>query len=213
MILSENGWSDRFAGIAGTSQEDADAAEARWSWLSALLASRDIAACVIEVIRDPGRTDYRIVALSPGFVEATGLVNAAGRCMRDLKPDHEQFWFDLYQRVADTGEPAHFDHPSQALNRRFRGHAFRIGFPGAWRVVVILENSPSMTTPPPGAPAPNGPMGAPMGAPMPSGPMGVPMTPSASPSTPVTSGFPQAMPGSAKVSIPTVPTTVSAPKK
>ena len=146
MILSENGWSDRFAGIAGTSQEDADAAEARWSWLSALLASRDIAACVIEVIRDPGRTDYRIVALSPGFVEATGLVNAAGRCMRDLKPDHEQFWFDLYQRVADTGEPATFDHPSQALNRRFRGHAFRIGFPGAWRVVVILENSPSMTT-------------------------------------------------------------------
>ena len=27
------------------------------------------------MIRDPGRTDYRIVALSPGFVEATGLVN------------------------------------------------------------------------------------------------------------------------------------------
>lgn len=75
---------------------------------------------------------------------------------------------------------------------------------------IDLENpnSPSMTTPPPGAPVPAGPMGAPM----PGGPMGVPMSPSVSPATPITSSFPQAMPGSAKVSIPAVPTTVSAPK-
>lgn len=82
---------------------------------------------------------------------------------------------------------------------------------------IDLENpnSPSMTTPPPGAPVPPAGVG-PMGAPMPGGPMGVPsspMPPSGVPSsTPVTSGFPQAMPGTAKVNIPAVPTTVSAPK-
>lgn len=83
---------------------------------------------------------------------------------------------------------------------------------------IDLENpnSPSMTTPPPGAPVP--PAG-PMGAPMPGGPMGLPApTPPAkpstpAPSTPVTSGFPQAMPGTATVNIPLVPTAVSAPKK
>ena len=145
MLLSEKGRSESFLRIAGSGLEEAADDEGRWSWLSALMASRDIAACVIEVIRDPGRTDYRFVALSPAFADATGLINAAGRCMRDLRPDHEQFWFDLYQRVADSGEPANFDHPARAMNRRFRGHAFRIGHTGVWRVVVIFENSPSMT--------------------------------------------------------------------
>jgi signal transduction histidine kinase len=108
-------------------------------WLEELLGSRSVAACVLEMVRDGERPDYRFLAVSPAFERSTGLHDVAGRRMRDLRPDHEDFWFELYQRVADTGEPACFEHVAVALERRFRGHAFRIGGAEAPQVVVIFE--------------------------------------------------------------------------
>jgi signal transduction histidine kinase len=107
--------------------------------LEDLLASRSVAACVLEMVHDGERPDYRFLAVSPAFERSTGLHDAAGRRMRDLRPEHEDFWFDLYQRVAETGEPACFEHVAVALERRFRGHAFRIGGADAPNIVVIFE--------------------------------------------------------------------------
>jgi signal transduction histidine kinase len=107
--------------------------------LEDLLASRSVAACVLEMVHDGERPDYRFLAVSPAFERSTGLHDAAGRRMRDLRPEHEDFWFDLYQRVAETGEPACFEHVAAALERRFRGHAFRIGATDAPNIVVIFE--------------------------------------------------------------------------
>jgi signal transduction histidine kinase len=105
-------------------------------WLSRLVATRDLPACVIGIERREGRLDYRFLAVSPAFAEATGLEDAMGRTMRELRPDHEQYWFDLYERVAATGEPAHFEHAAQQLDAVYRGFAFRIG---AGRVVIVFE--------------------------------------------------------------------------
>jgi signal transduction histidine kinase len=108
-------------------------------WLVELLASHTVSSCVIEVLRDSGRADYRLLAASPAFEKTTGLHEAIGHSMRELRPDHEEFWFDLYARVAASGEPASFEHVAAALERRFRGHAFRLGGAHSSQVVVILE--------------------------------------------------------------------------
>jgi len=109
-------------------------------WLSRLIATRSLPACVLEIERCDGLVDYRFIAVSPAFEAATGLESAAGRSMRELRPDHEQFWFDLYERVDATGEPTSFEHEARALDSVFRGYAFRVGAPAEHRVVVIFEN-------------------------------------------------------------------------
>ncbi len=71
----------------------------------------------------------------------TGIADAAGRWMRDIAPDHEPHWFDLYGRVAVTGEPARFENPARALGDRWYDvHAFRVDEPGAHRVGVLFND-------------------------------------------------------------------------
>ena len=58
--------------------------------------------------------------------------------MREISPDHEQYWFDIYSKVALTGTPARFALPAQALNGRwYEVFAYRVGTPGE-RLVAIL---------------------------------------------------------------------------
>ena len=60
--------------------------------------------------------------------------------MRDLAPDHEAYWFEIYGKVALTGEPVRFEHEATALDHRWYDvRAFRIG-PRAARQVAILFN-------------------------------------------------------------------------
>ena len=73
--------------------------------------------CVIEMVFDAdGRpVDYRFLEINQVFEERTGLHDAQGKLMRELAPDHEQHWFDIYGKVALTGEPARFMAPAAAF--------------------------------------------------------------------------------------------------
>ena len=139
MIVSEEGRRDRRL-MAESPHMEVDDIDGHGDWLQELMGSRTVAACVLEVANDSGRLDYRFVEVSPAFAEVTGLHDAIGRSMRELRPEHEHFWFDLYSRVAQSGQPASFEHAARALERRFRGHAFRIGGAGHPQVVAIFEN-------------------------------------------------------------------------
>ncbi len=77
----------------------------------------DIGFCIIEVAFDaPNRqADYRFLEVNSAFEEHTGLIDVTGRWMRNLAPDHEQFWFDRYGNIARTGRPARFEYSAQAL--------------------------------------------------------------------------------------------------
>jgi two-component sensor histidine kinase len=78
--------------------------------------------------------------VNEAFVDQTGLHDATGKWMRDLAPDHEPYWFEIYGKVALTGEPVRFEHEAKALDRRWYDvRAFRIG-PRAARQVAILFN-------------------------------------------------------------------------
>ncbi len=107
-----------------------------------LFDSIDQGFCVIEVIFDAaGRpADYRFLEANPAFEAQTGLASAVGRRMRDLAPDHEQFWFDTYGRIALTGQPERFEHRAEALGRWYDVYAFRIDAPGDRRVAILFAD-------------------------------------------------------------------------
>jgi signal transduction histidine kinase/ActR/RegA family two-component response regulator len=80
------------------------------------------------------------VEVNPAFERQTGLVGAEGRSARELVPDLEQHWFDLYGRVAITGEPDRFESGSEAMGRFFDVYAFRIDEPERRRVALLFND-------------------------------------------------------------------------
>ncbi len=109
----------------------------------ALYQSIDAGFCIVEVRYDDDQQpiDYRFLEVNPAFERQTGLSNATGRWMRDLVPEHEQYWFEAYKRIASSGEGVRFDYPAQALGERWYDvHAYRIGAPSGNQVAVLFTD-------------------------------------------------------------------------
>ena len=113
-------------------------AEANQARYRTLFESMDSGFCVIEMIFDARErpVDYRFVETNPAFEGQTGLVNAAGRTARELLPTLESHWFEIYGRVAATGEPVRFQNGSEPMGRWFEVYAFRVGLPEERRVAL-----------------------------------------------------------------------------
>ena len=98
--------------------------------------------CVIEMIFDAeGRpADYRFLEVNAAFESQTGLHEAEGKLMRDLAPAHEAHWFEIYGKVALTGDPAHFVNQAKELNRWYNVHAYRVGEPELRQVAIVFSD-------------------------------------------------------------------------
>jgi PAS domain S-box-containing protein len=107
-----------------------------------LFNSMDEGFCIIEVIFDPeGKpADYRFLKINAAFEAQTGLHDAEGKRMRELAPEHETHWFEIYGRIALTGEPAHFLNEAKALNRYYDVHAYRVGKPEQRQVAIVFND-------------------------------------------------------------------------
>ena len=108
-----------------------------------LFEAIDAGFCVIALQfgADGRAEDYRFLEVNPAFARHTGVDGAAGRRMRELAPNHEQHWFDLYGRVARTGESVRFMQPAQALGDRwYEVHAFRVDPPEAHHVAILFND-------------------------------------------------------------------------
>ncbi len=108
----------------------------------ALFDSLDEGFCVVEVLFDGegSAADYRFLEANPAFVEQTGLVDAVGRTARELVPSLEAHWFEVYGRVAATGEPVRFQNGSEPMGRWFDVYAFRVGRPEERRVAILARD-------------------------------------------------------------------------
>jgi PAS domain S-box-containing protein len=98
--------------------------------------------CIIEVLFDAkGRAeDYRFLEVNEAFERQTGLHNVQGKRMRELAPAHEEYWFEIYGRIALTGEAMHFMDEAAALNRWYDVHAYRVGEPEMRRVAIVFND-------------------------------------------------------------------------
>jgi PAS domain S-box-containing protein len=85
--------------------------------------------CVIEMVWDAegNPVDYRFLETNLAFEKHSGLKAAEGKTIREMNPQHEEHWFQIYGRVASTGEPINFSEGSDSLGRWFDVYAFPIG--------------------------------------------------------------------------------------
>jgi PAS domain S-box-containing protein len=127
------------AQAAAQRQEAAHESEARYRTLFETLIE---GFCTIEMIFDANGkpVDYRFLEINPAFEKQTGLHNAQGKLMRDLAPNHEAHWFELYGNVAVTGEPVHFENEAKALGRYYDVRAYRVGGPDSRKVAILFND-------------------------------------------------------------------------
>ncbi|MCE8428214.1 MAG: PAS domain S-box protein [Candidatus Methanoperedens sp.] len=98
--------------------------------------------CIIEVIFDENEKpiDYRFIEINPSFEKQTGLIDAKGKRMRELAPKHEEQWFEIYGKIALTGQPARFVNYAEQLHRWYDVYAFRLGQPENRQVAILFND-------------------------------------------------------------------------
>lgn len=107
-----------------------------------LFNSIDEGFCTIEVLFDENDKpyDYRFLEVNPAFEQQTGIKNGIGRTILEFAPQHEPFWFEIYGRIARTGEAERFEHEAAALGKFYDVYAFRVGLPGSNRLAIIFSD-------------------------------------------------------------------------
>ena len=104
--------------------------------------SMDEGLAVIQIIVDGASkpVDYRFLEVNPAFERQTGLVGSVGRTARELVPDLEERWFDMYGKVALTGEPIRFIEGSVPMNRWFEVYATPVGPAADLKVALMFRD-------------------------------------------------------------------------
>jgi PAS domain S-box-containing protein len=108
-----------------------------------LFDSIDEGFCIVEVLFDENEKprDYRFLEINSSFERQTGIVNGVGKRMRELKPRHEEHWFEIYGKVALTGEAARFQHYAEHLGHRWYDvYAFRLGEANERQVAILFKD-------------------------------------------------------------------------
>lgn len=87
--------------------------------------------CLLELICDAtGRPyDVRHLLANPAYERQTNqkLTDIIGRTARELHPGIEPYWIEVFGKVAQTGEPAHFESEFGSLGRWFQVRAYQVG--------------------------------------------------------------------------------------
>ncbi|MGZ4963520.1 MAG: ATP-binding protein [Limisphaerales bacterium] len=107
-----------------------------------LFNSIDEGFCVIEMLFDEKcyPVDYRFMESNPSFEKQSGLREATGKRMREMVPNHEAHWFEIFGKVALTGEPVRFINEAKGLNRWFDVYAFRVSDHENRKVAVLFSD-------------------------------------------------------------------------
>jgi PAS domain S-box-containing protein len=111
-----------------------------------LFDSMDEGFCTIEVLFDADgkkALDYRFLEINPSFEKLTGIPAGEAlqaKTVRQLVPNLEEKWFEIYGRIALTGEPERFVEGSDAMGRWYDVYAFRVGEPEKRRVALLFND-------------------------------------------------------------------------
>lgn len=107
-----------------------------------LVETMDEGFCVLELLFDAdGKVyDYRFVEINPAFVKHTGLQQALGKTIRELVPNYDEHWYEIFAKVDETGEAIRLQSPTDAMQRFFDVFAFRIGEEGSHRVGALFQD-------------------------------------------------------------------------
>src|SRR3989338_2442587 len=107
-----------------------------------LFDSIDEGFCIIEMIFDEhdNPVDYRFLQINASFEKQTGIKNAQGKRMLEIAPKHEKHWFEIYGKIALTGEPYRFENNAAQLGRFYDVYAFRFNDPKTRQVAILFND-------------------------------------------------------------------------
>ena len=145
-LLDGNGDIVEWFGAASdvTPRKQADAALKRSEdRYRTLFEAMDEGFCVIEMIFDADArpTDYRFLEVNPAFEKHTGIANAQGQRILEIAPNLDAHWFEIYGRVAVTGESIRFVNEAKELGGRwFDVYAFRLCGHETHQVAILFND-------------------------------------------------------------------------
>lgn len=112
-----------------------------------LITSMDEAFAIVQVLVDAQGVpfDYRFEEVNRAFEQQSGLVDAAGKTIRDMVPDIESHWIEAYGRVALTREAARFTEQSAAMGYWWDVYAMPMGEPRERRIGILFTDITART--------------------------------------------------------------------
>lgn len=98
--------------------------------------------CIVEMLYNDHNQpfDYTFLEVNPAFETLTGLIDAQGKRVSEVIPGHENHWYEIYGKVASTGEKQTFIEHSSVLNKTFEVHAYRIGGNHSRKVAMLFTD-------------------------------------------------------------------------
>ncbi len=107
-----------------------------------LFTSIDEGFCLCEMVLDAAGqpVDYRFLEVNPAFEKLTKLTSAVGRTARELVPDLEDRWIQIYARVGLQGETLRFERTSEAMGRTFNVFASPIEPIGSGKFTLVFSD-------------------------------------------------------------------------
>ncbi|MEZ4598496.1 MAG: GAF domain-containing protein [Syntrophotaleaceae bacterium] len=144
-LLDEKGRVVEWFGMAKDITERKEAEEAlikNEAKYRSLFENIDEGFCIMQMIfDDAGKpVDFRFLETNPAFEKHTGLIDAQGKTIRQLFPRHEEHWFEIYGRIALSGQAERFENWAEQLHRWFDLFAFRYGEPESRQVAVLFSD-------------------------------------------------------------------------
>lgn len=107
-----------------------------------ILESIDEGFCIVKVLLDKNKSpiDYRFLETNRAFNKHSKLENVLGKCVREVLPDLEEPWFEIFGNIVRTGEPTRFERYSKSVESWFSVYAFCIGKPQDHKIAVLFTD-------------------------------------------------------------------------
>lgn len=106
-----------------------------------LFNSAGVGFCIIELIfEDDTAVDFRWLEVNPAYERQTGLNIQKGDLASEMSPGTENYWLEIYSRVAQTGEAVEFEQWHEPTRRWYDVSASKVGGEGSNQVAVIFDD-------------------------------------------------------------------------
>jgi PAS domain S-box-containing protein len=121
-------------------RQDLQASEKKYR---SIFETIDQGLCIVEMIFDNNDlpVDYRFVEVNPTFNKQSVLQNVEGKRIKELVPQLEQKWLDIYGNVSLTGKTASLTDYSKLSGRWFDINAFRIEDNPKGKVAILFTDT------------------------------------------------------------------------